>query len=208
MPITNAQEGNAAQANQDNAPVVVTVDPAFLHFFKGPHGMAIPDATLPALANEGITTVFDLSEFDSDDIEAIASNFRKARPAIIFGAKSLKRLKIACAIVQYYETLGRPLSVATLPTMMGWPILKDFGEQHSALAKLKDGDKPSTPKITKSLTIMKWTEAFTHHLHVQIGTRGIPLSYIIRDDENPGQERPALLHDRSYWQQLEVSWRR
>ena len=80
---------------------------------------------------------------------------------------------------------------------MSWPILKDFGEQHSALAKLKDGDKPSTPKITKSLTIMKWTEAFTHHLHVQIGTRGIPLSYIIRDDENPGQ-RPALLPDRSY----------
>ena len=82
--------------------------------------------------------------------------------------------EIACAIVKYYETVGRPLDLASLPTMMHWSVLSDFHLQHQALLTLTKGDVAPTPKITRALPIMKWTEAFSCHLFGVIGVRGIP----------------------------------
>ena len=67
-------------------------------FFRNAVQMAIPNATVNELSNEGIDTVEDLAEFDDDTIKQIASNLR--RPAVapaagghhfVFGAKSQKR---------------------------------------------------------------------------------------------------------------------
>ena len=70
-------------------------------FFEGADQMAIPNATVLELANEGIQTVTDLSEFDKTSIEAISYNLR--RPAqgnpLVFGAKSQKRIIIACDLI-------------------------------------------------------------------------------------------------------------
>ena len=63
-------------------------------FFEDAAQMAIPNATVVQLANEGINTVDDLSEFDKTSIEAIAHNLRRppAGNPFVFGAKSQKRL--------------------------------------------------------------------------------------------------------------------
>jgi hypothetical protein len=66
-------------------------------FFENADQMAIPNATVMELVNEGINTVDDLAEFDKETIDQIAHNLR--RPAIapaagghhfVFGAKSQK----------------------------------------------------------------------------------------------------------------------
>ena len=46
----------------------------------------------------------------------------------------------------------------------------------------KGGDKPEVPKITKALTIIKWTEAFRDYLHRVIGVRTTPLAYVIHPE--------------------------
>ena len=86
----------------------------------------------------------------------------------------IKRLKIACAIVKYYDTVGRSLDLASLSPMMDWSVLSDFHQQHSALLTIKKGYVAPTPKIIRSLLIMKWTEAISNHLFGVIGVRGIP----------------------------------
>jgi hypothetical protein len=43
-------------------------------FFEGADQMAIPNATVVELVNEGISLVDDLSEFDKDTIGQIAYN--------------------------------------------------------------------------------------------------------------------------------------
>ncbi len=59
-------------------------------------------------------------------------------------------------------------------------------------------DNPEVPKITKALSIIKWTEAFTDFLDYDIGTRKNPSAYVTREDENMTSVAPALATDRPY----------
>jgi hypothetical protein len=149
-------------------------------FFEGADQMAIPNATVLDLVNEGINTVDDLSEFDKDTIVQIAYNLRRppAGAPFVFGAKSQKRLIVACELVRYYETVGRALTAANLQ----WNrVMKNFEIQWTALMDKKSKDEPGTPKISKSLNIMKWSEAFRGILHRCIGVRNVPIVYVIRE---------------------------
>ena len=90
-------------------------------FFENAAQMAIPNAAVNELANEGINAVDDLAEFDKDTIDQIASNLRRPAVApaagghhIVFGAKSQKRLTVACELVLFYNTVGRPLTAANI----------------------------------------------------------------------------------------------
>ena len=111
-------------------------------------------------------------------------------PAFVFGAKSQKRLGIACELVRYYNTVGRDLTAVN----MRWNnIIKTFEIQWKALKTKRDEDTPDVPKISKSLPIIKWTEAFQDHLHCVIGVRMILLAYVTRKDEGVPAVAPPLL---------------
>jgi len=89
----------------------------------------------------------------------------------------------ACDIVCYYETVGRELT----PSMLTWPVIKNFREQLDALKqRKKDGTDFEVPKITKSVNILKWSESFKDFLSRKIGSRLIPYSYVVRKDVNVG----------------------
>jgi hypothetical protein len=153
-------------------------------FFEHADQMAIPNATVVQLVAEGINSVDDLSEFDKDTIQQVASNLRRppAGNPHVFGAKSQKRLIAACEIIRFYETVGRNLTAANI---MWNTVIKNFEIQWKALKDKKDGDEPDTPKIAKGLNIMKWSESFRDILHRCIGVRMIPLAYVIRENEVP-----------------------
>ena len=173
--------------------------------------MAVPQDTVNrGLMTEGIATVEDLGEFHDDDFKAILENMRKPAgtivdpnnanrriptPSSVLGAKSLKRLKIAACAVRYYETVGRE---CTAENMHFINVLKNFGEQWEAILKKEEEDDADVPKITRALPIVRWTESFEDYLHRAIGSRHIPLSYLIRDEVVPVHPPPALMHNRSY----------
>ena len=105
-------------------------------------------------------------------------------PAFTYGAKSQKRLTVACDLVRFYQTVGRDLTAANIQ----WnQVMSNFEIQWKALKDRKDEDDPDVPKITKALPIIKWTEAFQDFLHRVIGARMIPLAYVVRiDPQVPG----------------------
>ena len=103
------------------------------------------------------------------------------RSPFVFGAKSQHRLTVACELVRYYNTIRSDLSAGN----MHWSnVMKNFEIQWKALKERKEADDPDIPKISKSLPIMKWTEAFQDYLHRTIGVRTIPLAYITRETVN------------------------
>jgi hypothetical protein len=126
--------------------------------------MAIPNATiLELLFNEGINTVDALSKFDKDTIVQIACNLRRppAGAPLVLGAKSQKRLIVACERVRYYETVSCTLAATNLQ----WnTVMKNFEIQWIALLDKKSKDEPETLKISKSVNIMKGSEAYTDAL--------------------------------------------
>ena len=105
-------------------------------------------------------------------------------PAFTYGAKSQKRLSVACDLIRYYQTVGRDFTAANIQ----WnQVMSNFEIQWKALNERKDEDYPDVPKITKALPIIKWTEAFQDFLNRVIGARMIPLAYVIRiDPQVPG----------------------
>jgi len=149
-------------------------------FFTEATQMAMDAAVVAALAQEGITGVADLEEFKSEQIEQIVKNLRSLQNPLTLGAKSKNRLIVACEMVRYYGAVNRNLTAAN----MQWQgPLRNFEQQWKAMKDKKDEDDPETPKLTKNLSPMKWSEAFEDVMHRCIGVRMVPLAYVIREND-------------------------
>ena len=116
-------------------------------------------------------------------------------PPFVFGAKSQQRLNVACDMIRFYNTIGRTLTAANLQWTTTMSKFKDLWK---SIVDRKDKETPMVPKITKTLPIMKWTEAFSTHLRRCIGVRYIPLSYVIREVVNVPGVCPPLKTDQPY----------
>ena len=168
-------------------------------FFQGAAQLGIPAATFAQMANDGIETERDLLDFDETSIKQIAENLRRPPggvDAFVFGAKSQTRLVHACNLMRYYHTTGRDPTPANLQ----WDsVMKNFSIAWQALKDRKENDdEPETPKISRGLPILKWTEAFPDFLRQVIGVRMIPLFYVIRTSSTVPVVPPGLAAGQPY----------
>ena len=87
-------------------------------FFENPDQLGIPHETMVQIQREGIQSVADLADFEKQELHQLADNLRKPggriadpnpnaaagatipTPAFTYGAKSQKRLTVACALLQ------------------------------------------------------------------------------------------------------------
>ena len=92
-------------------------------FFESPDQMGIPHATMVQMQVKGIQSIADLADFEKDSRQHLADNLRKPggripdpipTPAFTYGAKSQKRLTVACDLIRYYQTVGSDLTAANI----------------------------------------------------------------------------------------------
>ena len=169
-------------------------------FFEHVDQMGIPHTTVMQLCAKGIEAVMDLADFDKDSLQQLADNLRHPggcvldpnpgapagatipTPPFVFGAKSQRRIAVACDLVRFYATVGCDLTAANLQLTI---VMKNFEIQLKALKERKADDSPDVPKISKVLLVIRWMEAFQDFLNRKIGNHNIPLAYIICDEPNP-----------------------
>ena len=139
-------------------------------FFENPDQMVIPHATMVQMQQEGIQSVADYADFEKESLQHLADKLRKPggriadphpnapvgatipMPAFTYGAKSQKRLTVACDLIRFYQTVGRDLTAANIQ----WnQVMSNFENQWKALKDRMDEDDPDAPKITKALQIIK-----------------------------------------------------
>ena len=58
-------------------------------------------------------------------------------------------------------------------------VIWNFAIEWKALIMKKEKNEPATPKLTKGVTVMQWSESFSDILHCIIGVRNVPLAYVI-----------------------------
>lgn len=167
--------------------------------------MAVPHDTVLRLRTEGMTSVQDLADFEPDDIKQISENLRRPSgripdpnnpgstiptPPFQFSVKSQKRLTGIGHLLRYYETTGRD---ATTANVQWTHVGKNFVEQWKVLEdRKKEAKEPEVPVITRTLTIIRWSQTFPDYLAQIMGVRHIPLIYVIRENVDVADPPPAL----------------
>jgi hypothetical protein len=76
--------------------------------------------------------------------------------------------------------------------------MKNFETQWETLKAKQKKDPPETPKISKALPVITWTESFRDFLNREIGVRTIPLCYVIRETVNVPASAPALAQNQPH----------
>jgi len=91
--------------------------------------------------------------------------------------------------------IGRPL---TSSKIQWYPVVRRFRDLWQAIKDHHADDDPETPKISKTLTIIRWTNAFRDHLCWCVGARHIPLAHVVRFDNAVEAICHILEHDHPY----------
>ena len=98
-------------------------------------------------------------------------------------------LKVAAVAISYYEWTSRPLNAGNIE----WePHLKNFSVQCKYIQDLKKNDDATLPKISKTLSIVKWFEAYEYYDSQVIGQSNAPLTWIIRENVSVATIVPKL----------------
>lgn len=164
-------------------------------FFTNEEQIGLPQPIFERLVEEGIVSVADLGSIEDEDWNRLHKNIEVRIPAATRnGEPTLRRLpaiavaklKVASAAVRYYECVGRNLEVES----MSWSVLKHFKDEHASIKSLKKSNPTEVPKVSKNVPVLKWLESFETFLGNVIGSRDIPLSYVIRADEVPSAAPP------------------
>ena len=77
------------------------------------------------------------------------------------------------------------------------PILNNVMCEWKSL-KERSKDEILTPKISKTLDIIKWSKVFSDIRHRKTGARSTPLAYVIRTAEVAEAVAPEVVENRCY----------
>ena len=120
--------------------------------------------------------VADLADFEKQELQQLADNLSKPgrripdpnpnaapgatipTPAFTYGAKSQKRLTVACDLVRFYQTVGRDLTAANIQ----WnQVMSNFKILWKALKDRKDEMSPRLPRLCQSSSGLKHFKTFS-----------------------------------------------
>ena len=154
----------------------------------GPNEAVNPRTT--ALMDNGLDNWESFTELEDDEVSELIKYIRRPGgddQGTQIPAASIKRIQVACFAAKYYEMIGRPIEAQA----MQWERIKNFRDYIAILSEYNDPDTISPP--IKNSKIVEWTESLEEYLSTVRGVRKVPLSYLIREDVNPGnvQALPA-----------------
>ena len=158
-----------------------------------------------AIIAEGIGSMSELAEFGKDDITTLCTSVRKPGGTIVDPADATRtipnpgqsipsmcetRLILAAYGASIYTLIDR---LPILPNMLSRTWLKQF-KLHKDMVDNHTSPE-DLPEISKNFGIMKFIDQFPAYLREMNGVQGIPLSYVIRVNENPPPVLNNLIND-------------
>ena len=172
---------------------------SFRTYLRDVIGIPDPRERREAVQEQGLGVLTDFLEFDKEAIEVLCSSVRKPggtipnpdignlgapaaipNPGYSIPAICEKRLIAASYTAKLYDMIGRAITSDT----MSRERIKKF-ETHRIL--MEDHEDPEKLQVvSKSFGIIRAMDMVPSHLRDRLGVRKIPLSYVIRENANPG----------------------
>ena len=181
-----------AAAAAAQAAAIAEVDQClqWIGFANVAHHQAIRDeAVLDSLA--------DFIDVTETDIRGMAESFAKRSPAqgFIFGMPQIKWLLGLMHWVQDQDRCSRPLTAADVVDDDALKEVLNVSIRRAALRKVDDDQVETISKAAdqgKFKDERKWEDwepVFTNYLSTIPGVYGIPLSYVIHENDNPQHDQ-------------------
>ena len=166
---------------------------AFKNFLVNVIGFA-SDAQATRVRTTGLDSFATLSEYDKDDVVSLCRTLRKdSTNPMVIGPIVEKRLIQAASLSKHYDLMTRTLNATNLSKNR----LSTYGKHMDMLEELKKKKNPELEKVGQKYSVTKFLEDFPLYLKTQIGVRGVPLSYVIREVDAPAPLE-ALETDKPY----------
>ena len=136
-----------------------------------------------ALAENGLASWASFAELDDEEVVNLIKYVRRPggdEDGVPIPATSISRIQVACYAARYYEMIGRAVNATT----MEWNRIRHFKD---LIAINKEYSEPEAigPPV-KNSKIVEWTESLEEYLGSVRGIRKVPLSYLIRENVDPG----------------------
>ena len=144
-----------------------------------------------AIIEDLFSTLEEVADVDVGDIDKVASSFAK-RPAaqrIIFGHRRTKFLKLFIHWAQDFECVSE--DIAFHGTRQGFlnelRAADDRSKVRAALAENSDtmSREASPGDLENERKWAQWEPGLTNYLSCIPGSNGVPLSYVIRENDDP-----------------------
>ena len=143
-----------------------------------------------AILDEGFEDWDDIYNLQNSDIESLQKGFarREGNNRILFGLKRTKRLKHMVLWVQDFYRCDENPDVEDLDEVSFLSALSTASERSEIRKSLSDqadstGRESSPGKFKDESKWNTWKEGLANYLATQIGSFGVPLSYVIRERE-------------------------
>ena len=137
-----------------------------------------------ALADNGLATWEAFAEMEDEEVVNLVKYVRRPggdeNGVPIVPAASISRIQVACYAARYYEMVGREVNAIT----MEWTRIKHFKDLIAINKEYSEPEAIGPP--AKNSKIVEWTESLEEYLSSVGGIRKVPLSYLIRENVDPG----------------------
>jgi hypothetical protein len=135
---------------------------------------------------ENITHPSDLIELDKKALETVFYNSAKSVGTV--AVKSQVRLQVArTAATMFTKFIGRPLDAQS----MSWDdCLAHFQEEYQSILQRCEEESQAFPKLGQSTEPNTYIDGVQLWAAHKFGQGKIPLSYLLREDSNPGSPPP------------------
>ena len=145
-----------------------------------------------AVMNDGMMTWDDVQMLTTNDIDGMAKTFgsRPAASRIYFGTRRTKALKAITHWVQDFSRVSGTPSIVGLDQPEFKAQLTEAETREKVRLSLKkqtstSADAASPGPLNKENIWKEWEEKFTNFTRAHLGVNGVPLSYVIRENDAP-----------------------
>jgi hypothetical protein len=146
-----------------------------------------------AIAQDGFESFDDLLQLKDKDIDTMSKGFADRTAAggrITFGLKKTRLLKATLNWAQDFRRISRPVSMVGITNAAEFRVAIQEAQERSDIRRDTEDEselsKTADPgKLKKAGSWIAWSRGLRNYLSTMQGRDGVPLSYIIRENELP-----------------------
>ena len=151
------------------------------------------DTTKNSIFDDGLQSFNDIKQMSDEDVNSMATSFanRTAQNGRMYlGTRRIKYLKALAHWVQdFYRTSSFPtivgLSEEIFKSQMDRAAAREVIRKNMIRQAKTSAEAASPGPLQKETQWKHWEETFTNYARAHIGASGVPLSYVIRDNDTP-----------------------